>query len=171
MAQAVVEVHPLRSTMAAEKGRTVWLPKDSLLVIALQIPLWGFGGLGWGLFMTFSTDGQLIKWLIAGILWGATCWFFMSIFLVIAFREVMASIPVKDTVGLAPRLSEAAKSLRYTIKQDSPTSFVGTPKHWLARFFECNKLHLRLYEENLEMVGPALVVNKIRKRFSRLEGN
>ena len=119
--------------------------------------------------MALFTDGQLVKWLITGIFWGASCWFLMSIFLVIAFRQVAAGIPVKDTVTLAQRLSETAKSLRYTIKQDSPASFVGTPKHWLARFFECNKLYIRLYENDLELTGPALVVNKARKKLCRLE--
>jgi hypothetical protein len=152
-----------------KKVPTVWLPKDSLLVIAVNIPLWGLLGLCWGLFMAFSTDGQIIKWLIAGILWGATCWFFMTIFVVIAFREVVAGIPVTDTVCLAQDLAEAAKSLRYIVKQDSPTSFAARPKHWLARFFECNKLHIRLYEGNLELTGPVMVVNKVRKKFGRLQ--
>jgi len=147
--------------VATEKGRTVWFPKDLLLVIALYIALWGFGGFVWGVVMALFTDGQLVKWLIVGFFWGASCWFLMSIFLVIAFRQVAAGIPVKDTECL----SDIAKSLRYTIKQDSPASFVGTPKHWLARFFECSKLHIWLYEEKLELTGPALVVNKVRKKL------
>jgi hypothetical protein len=155
--------------MAAETGRTVWLPKDSLLVIALYIPVWGLGGLGWGLFMTLFTDGQLIKWLIAGMVWAAPCWFLMSIYLVIAFREVAARIPVLDTTTLAHHLSAVARALRCTVELDSPTSIVATPKNWLARIFEFNKLHIRLNEDNLELTGPAIVVNKLRKRLARPE--
>lgn len=152
-------------TWLPKQAGTVWLAKDSVLLIAVYIPLWGVGGLIWGVIMTLLTDGQLVKWLMGGILWGATCWFLMSIFLVIAYRQVTISVPVNDPATLAQRLSEAAKSLRYSIKQDSSASFVGTPRHLTARVFECNALDIRLVEESIEVTGPAFVVNKLRKKL------
>jgi hypothetical protein len=82
-----------------------------------------------------------------------TCWIVMSMLLVIVLREVTVIIPVKEMSGFAQRLSEAAKSARYTIEQESPTSFVGMPKRGLGRSFECYKLHVHLAAESLSQEG------------------
>jgi hypothetical protein len=119
--------------------------------------------------MSFFTDGQLVKWLIAGALWAAICWFFFAIFLVIALREVATSILVNDTATLSECLVKVAKPLRYTVKQLSPTTFECTPKNWLGRSFECLKLHVRLDEGSLELTGPAMIVKNVQKKLRRLD--
>ena len=50
--------------MAIDQDRTVWFPKDSVLAVVLTLPLWGIGGLGWGLAMAWWMGGSLIGWLL-----------------------------------------------------------------------------------------------------------
>jgi hypothetical protein len=160
--------------MVATQHQTVWFPKDSVLFIALYIPLWGIAGLGWGftmaLFMNGFTmalflNGSLIIWLFLGLLWGAFVWFFYSITLVVLFREVSANILLPEAEALPERLAKVVKRLRYTMEQQSSTSFVYKPKRGLARLFEFSKLHLYLRDGNLDLIGPALVVKKVRKQL------
>ena len=151
--------------MATTHNRTVWFPKDSLLGVVLIIPLWGILGLGWGCAMALSTNGSLIGWLFQGLLWGATMWFIFSILLVIMGREVSTTIPLQETATLPERLDKAVKRLRYTIEQQSSTSFVCQPKNRVARLFEFNKLHVRLLDGSVDLIGPAIVVNKVQKQL------
>jgi len=74
--------------MATSQDRTVWFSRDSLIMIALGIPVWGIGGLCWGGFMSLTNDGSLIGWLVLGILWGATMWFVFAIYLLFVLREL-----------------------------------------------------------------------------------
>lgn len=151
--------------MAATQDRTVWFPKDSPLFIVLNIPLWGIAGLGWGLAMALFMSGSLIYWLFLGLLWGATMWFFFAIILMIMSREVSTNIPLPESATLAERLGKAAKRLRYTVEEQSSTSFVCKPKHRIARLFEFNKLHVRLLDGSVDLIGPAVAVNKVRKQL------
>ncbi|HTU19023.1 MAG TPA: hypothetical protein VMG10_13260 [Gemmataceae bacterium] len=160
--------------MVTTQHQTVWLPKDSLLFIVLNIPLWGIAGLAWGfamaLFMNgFSMalflNGSLIIWLFLGLLWGAFVWFFYSVALVIQFREAPANIPCLEVETLPERLTKAVKRLRYTMEQQSSTSFVCKPKRGLARLFEFSKLHVSLLDASVDLIGPAFVVNKLRKQL------
>lgn len=151
--------------MATTQNRTVWFPKDSLLLILLNIPLWGIAGLGWGLAMALFMNGILIYWLFLGLFWGASMWFFFAIILSIMCREVSINIPLPESTTLAERLGKAVKRLRYTVEEQSSTSFVCKPKHRIARLFECNKLHVRLLDGSVELIGPAAAVNKVRKQL------
>jgi hypothetical protein len=136
------------TAVATNRDRTVWFPKDSLLGVVLTIPVWGIAGLGWGFVMFLTMGGSLIGWLFMGLLWGATVWFFSSICLLIMYRELSTSIPLEETATLPERLGKAVKSLRYTVEQQSPTTFVCKPKRGLVRFLECNKLHVIVDPEN-----------------------
>ncbi|HZY83584.1 MAG TPA: hypothetical protein VFE78_02025 [Gemmataceae bacterium] len=155
--------------MAVAQDRTVYLPKDFLLAVVSTIPVWGIAGLAWGLAMAHLMAGSLLDWLFIGLLWGATVWFFVSIFLLIAGRELTTTLPPQEAATLAERLGEAVQPLRYAVEQLSPTSFVCTPKRRLYSF-ECNKLHVRLHDGGTELVGPAMVVNKVRKRLLAAAG-
>src|SRR5438874_12805536 len=98
-----------------------------------MIPLWGVGGLAWGVAMLFLMGGDPFGWLIGGILWGASVWFVFSLFMLVAYRERSTSIPLQDEATLAERLAGAMKRLGYSVEQESPTHFVCKPKHGLAR--------------------------------------
>jgi hypothetical protein len=151
--------------MTTTQDRTVWFPKDSLLFIVLTIPLCGIAGLGWGLAMALSTNGSLIYWLFPGLLWGATMWFFFAIVLMVTSREVSTNLPLPESAAFAERLGKAVKRLRYTVEEQSSTSFVCKPKHRIARLFEFNKLHVRLRDGSVDLIGPAAAVNKVRKQL------
>jgi hypothetical protein len=150
--------------VAAEPGRTVWFAKDTLLALVFCIPVFGLAGLVWGLLMALTTDGSLIGWLVIGQLWGVTVWFFSSILLAIVSREVTVALPPQETATFAERLGKAVRPHRYTVEQQSPTSFVCKPRRALFSF-ECNKLHVRLRDGGAVLVGPAILVNKVRKRL------
>jgi hypothetical protein len=60
--------------MKAETVRTIWFSRNSLLAVALDIPVWGIAGLGWGLFMLLWMGGDLVRWLSAGVYWGIGMW-------------------------------------------------------------------------------------------------
>ncbi len=151
--------------MASAHDQTVWFPKDFLLYVVVSIPLWCIGGLIWGLIMALFMSGSLINWLFLGLLWGAFVWFFTSITLAFLAREVSTNIPFLESATLPERLGKAVKRLRYTVEQQSSTSFVCKPKHIIARLFEFNKLSVRLRDGSVDLVGPATVVNKVRKQL------
>jgi hypothetical protein len=150
--------------VATDRDRTVWFAKDTLLAVALTVPLWFVAGLGWGLFMSLVMAGPLIGWLLTGLLWGASVWFIASLCLLVAYRERTTTIPPQEPATLAERLGEAVRPFRYTVEQQSPTHFVCKPKRGLFSF-ECNKLHVQLREGGTVLSGPAVVVNKARKRL------
>ena len=149
--------------MATTQGRTVWLPKDSLICFGLTIPLWTIAGLGWGLAMALFTSGSLIYWIFPGLLWGGSMWFFFSIVMAITYREISTTLPLQDATALPQRLDKAAKRLRYIVEQQSSTSFVCKPKPIIARLFEFSRLHVSMGDDSVDLVGPAIIVKKVRK--------
>ncbi len=149
--------------MAATQDQTVWFPKDSILGIVLFIPLWGIAGLCWGSFMVLFMGGGLIMWLFAGVLWGASCWFFFAIYLLIAYREVSLNIPLQETATFPESLRKAVKPLWYMVEQQSSARFVCKPKFGLFRFLEFAKLQVRLLDGSVDLIGPAIAVKKARK--------
>lgn len=153
--------------MAANILRTVWFPKDFPILLGLNIPLWGIGGLVWGIFMTLLTDGQLGKWLIIGMFWAAACWFLFAILLIIIYREIEARIPAGNLAELPQRLATGLKHFRYTIEQQSPTNFVCKPTKALTRIIplECTKLHVEVEDGSIDLSGPAFVVKRVRKEL------
>ena len=151
--------------MATTQDQTVWFPKDFLLFVVLSIPLWSIAGLAWGLAMALTVGGSLIGWSFSGLLWGAFVWFFGSIILAFMAREVSTNVPLSESATLPERLGRAAKRLRYTVEQQTSTGFVCKPKHKIARLFEFNSLNVRLREGSVDIIGPATVVNKVRKQL------
>jgi hypothetical protein len=151
--------------MITTQSQSVWFPKDFLLFVVLTIPLWSIAGLAWGLAMALSVGGSLIGWLFQGLLWGATVWFFSSIVLAFMSREISTTIPLLESAALPERLGKAAKRVRYTVEQQSSTSFICKPRHIIARLFEFNKLSVSLADGSLDLIGPATVVIKIRKQL------
>jgi hypothetical protein len=150
--------------MSAEKVSTVWLPKDSAFLIALQIPIWLIGGLLWGVLMAYLMNGPLVTWLIGGVLWGVWMCLCFALFFLIGLREIVVRLPAEQT-DPSQRLLEAFASVRYTIVERAPTAFVCAPRHWIGRRFQCNRLQVRFGEGIVELTGPAFVVNKVRKRL------
>jgi hypothetical protein len=150
--------------VVTNRDRTVWFPKDSLLGVVLGIPLWGIAGLGWGFGMTLLMNGSLIGWLFGGLFWGATMWVFYAFFLLIAYRELSTNIPLQETATLPERLDKAVKSFRYTVEQLSPTSFVCKSKRGLLAL-EYTKLHVQSVDGSAHLIGPAVIVNKVRKKL------
>jgi hypothetical protein len=153
--------------MARSPDQTVWFSKDSILSIVLSIPVWGGAGLIWGLLMATFMGGSLLGGLLLGLLWGASVWFFFAIYLLVAYRELSTTIPLQETAALPEQLAKAVKPLRYKVEQQSAISFVCKPNLGLARLFELGKLHVRLHQGSIEMVGPAIVVNRVRKHYKR----
>lgn len=151
--------------MSAVPDRSVWFPKDFLLFVLLNIPLWGVAGLAWGAAMALMMAGPLIGWLFMGVVWGASCWFFFSIAMAVMCREVSVSIPLHESTLLREHLEKAVKRLRYTLEQQSPTSFICKPKHIIARLFEFQTLGVSVEGDSVDLVGPSMAVNKVRKQL------
>ncbi|HEY7330527.1 MAG TPA: hypothetical protein VH592_23000 [Gemmataceae bacterium] len=151
--------------MATTQNRTVWFPKDSLLFFGLTLPLWTIGGLAWGFWMALFSSSPLIFWIFLGLLWGASVWFFYSISLAIISREISINIPLSETTMLPEGLDKAVKRLRYTLEQQSSTSFVCKPKHFFSRLFEFQQLHVSMSDGSADLIGPARIVNKVRKEL------
>jgi hypothetical protein len=147
--------------------QTVWSPKDFLLFVVVMIPVWGLGGLAWGLVMALLVGGWLPGWLLAGLLWGAAVWVIFSILILITCRELSTTIPLPEAATFPERLAEAARSLRYLVEQQSPTHFVCKPRYGLVRLFsfQFTRLHVRLRDGSVDLVGPAAAVKKVRKKF------
>src|SRR5438128_1097750 len=80
--------------------RTSWFSRDTAFGLAVATPLWGVGGLVWGLLMLVILGGNPLIWLFAGIFWAVSCWFFFSIWLVIATRELVVRLPMIDVSTL-----------------------------------------------------------------------
>ena len=98
--------------MNSQTIRTGWFSKNSLLAIALGIPLWGIAGLGWGLFMILLMGGNFVGWLIGGVTWAIFMWFFFSILVLILLRDMVVRIPINKNAPLDKQLAEAVKRLR-----------------------------------------------------------
>ncbi len=153
--------------MKAETVRTIWFSRNSLLAIVFNVPVWGIAGLGWGLLMALLMGGSLVGWLIGGIFWAIFMWFFFSILLLILLRDIVVRIPIHKNAALDKQLAEAVKRLRYTVEQESPSTFVCKPKFGLPRLLEINRLDVHVVDDNVELAGPAIVVNKLRKKLLR----
>ncbi len=150
--------------MATDRDRAAWFPKDSFLGILLGIPLWGIAGLIWGFLMALTLGGALIGWLFMGLLWGATVWFFFSICMAILYREISTDIPLQEVATLPERLASAVKSSRYTVERQSATNFVCKPKRELLAL-AYTRLHVHLLEGSVRLVGPAVIVKRVRKKL------
>ena len=133
--------------------------------MALGIPLWGIAGLGWGLFMILLMGGNFVGWLIGGVAWAIFMWFFFSILVLILLRSIVVHIPINKNAPLDKKLAEAVKRLRYSVEQESPSTFVCKPKSWLPRLLEMNSLDVHVTDDNIELTGPALIVKKVREKL------
>lgn len=153
--------------MSLIQDRTVWFPKDFLLFVLWTTPIWGIAGVVWGLAMApaIGPAGFLLDWVFRGLLWGATLWFCMLIILTISCREVSTSIRFRDFGDLSERLEKAAKSIRYTMEQQSLRHFVCKPKHGIARRFKFQTLQVSMEDDRVNLAGPSNVVNKVRKQL------
>jgi hypothetical protein len=151
--------------MKAKTVRTIWFSRNSLLAIALNIPVWGIAGLGWGLFMTLWMGGDLVRWLIGGVYWGIAMWITFSILFFILLRDLVIRIPINTNAGLDKQLAEAVKRIRYTVEQQSPADFVCKPKSWVPRLLEMNRLDVHVMDDNVEVSGPAVTVKRVQKKL------
>jgi hypothetical protein len=109
--------------------------------------------------------GGFLGWLVAGIFWAIFCWFFSSILLLIVLRDVVVRFPIQKNADFDKQLAQAIKGLRYTVEQESLTTFVCSPKPWLARLLDINRLNVHVMDDHIELAGPATVVNRVRKRL------
>jgi hypothetical protein len=77
------------------------------------------------------------------------------------------SVPLGETTTFPERLAEAVKPVRYTVEPQSPSSFVCKPKHFLVRLLslELNYLHVVLRDGSVALTGPAVIVNRVRKKL------
>jgi hypothetical protein len=151
--------------VAHDQDRVVWCPKDLLLWVLLGIPIWGIGGLGWGLVMALFMQAPLFGWLFAGLLWGAAMWVVFTVVGAVASRELSTRIPLPETASLPQRLAEAVQRSGYVVEQQSPVWFVGRPKYGLIRLFECSKLHVVARDGGADLTGPVFLVRKVRKKL------
>ncbi len=151
--------------MKAETVRTVWFSRNSLLAIVVNVPVWGIAGLGWGLFMTLWMGGDLVRWVIGGVYWAIFMWITFSILLLILLRDIVVRIPIQKNAALGEQLARAVKRIRYTVEQESPSSYVCKPKSWLPRLLEMNRLDVHVMDDKIELTGPALTVKRVRKKL------
>jgi hypothetical protein len=137
-----------------------------VLNLAVATPVWGLGGLIWGLLMLVIVGGDPLGWLFAGIFWGMSCWFFFSIWLVIGTREQVVRLPMIDVPTLHERLAKILKRNWYRVEQQSPTRIVCKPKFGLPRLLDYNNLLVQVGHDAIELIGPAVLVKKVRKKLA-----
>jgi hypothetical protein len=143
--------------------RTVWFPKDLPLAIVVYVVIWMVGcGVIWLSIGNVLFGGGLIC-AIPGMTWGLGCGFIFSIYVAIVFREVWATVPVKDATRITDYLCEAAKPLRYDVEENPPSVFLCRPRLWLSRRFECNTVQVQMHDGFVELTGPAVIVNRFAK--------
>jgi hypothetical protein len=152
--------------MTSYKLRTVWFSTASLVAIAISVPCWGIGGVAWGWAMSIVTNGALIKWMVAGVFWGATCWLFTAPVLLVVLRGLVVRFPPLDPAAVGERLAGVAQRLKYTVDRPSPFDFVCKPARGLARQLEFNTVRVQLHQEGVDVSGPAVVVNRVRKALA-----
>lgn len=150
--------------MVIEYQRTVWFPKDLLFAIVVHLVIWLVAcGIVWVCIMNLVLEGGGLLWVVPGMMWGGIFWFFFSMFVAVACREVVVTVPLNDPAKIADRLSEAAKPLRYTVEENPPSVFLCRPKRWLARRFQCNAVQVQMHEGTIELTGPAIIVKRFAK--------
>jgi hypothetical protein len=152
--------------MSHQTLRTVWFSKGSLITIGVMIPAWAFGAILWGLGMAIFMKGNPLGWMIAAFFWGISCWFFTAIFALIGLRELVVRIPPVDPNGLGDRLAEALKKMKYVVQQTAPFSYICKPTRGLFRnLVELNTLQVHVHQQGVDLIGPAVLVNRVRKHL------
>jgi hypothetical protein len=161
------------AVVAINEQQTVWFSRDSLIMIAEGFFVYMLTGLGFGLLLAGTVPivpprDQLLFPLYLGLLWGAFLWFLQSIRLLIDYRGVSANILLPEAATLPESLRQVLKRLGYTVEQQSPTRFVCKPRPDLARLLlslEFNNLYVQLREDSADLIGPAIAVNRVRKKL------
>lgn len=153
--------------MAAQETRTVWLPKDSLFSFPIMALVWAMGGVVRGILMWLTGGGNVLIWLINGQMFGVMCSVIFGIYSVFAYRELSIRMPLIDPATAPERIGKAVKSFRYRSIQKSPTSIVCQPNSGLFRIFKMQflNLHIHLNGDTVELTGPAVVVNRVKKKL------
>ncbi len=151
--------------MTFERLRTDWLSRDTLFAILLTLPAWGIAGFFWALFMSFATDGQVIKWTIAGVLWAITCWLGTSVMFVFMLRGLTDRVPHVDPAHLSKCLAEVTKKTKYVVEQLNPFCYECRPGRGLGRHLGYYVLRVQLHQGGMDLTGPAVMVRRLEKRL------
>jgi hypothetical protein len=115
--------------------------------------------------MSFAMGGNLIHWMVAGILWAISCWVFSSLFLLFLFRELVVRLPMIEATELGERLAESTKRLKYSVAHPTPYDYDCRPTRGLIRHLGCCTLQVRLHQGGIDLIGPAVVVNAVKKQL------
>jgi hypothetical protein len=155
--------------MKYQRLRTTWFSRDSLITVAMMVPLWSLGGVFWGTAMSLVMNkGSLVGWLIAGAFWAIACWFATAILMLIGFRELVVRIPELGAERFGDRLSAITKKLRYAVEQTSAYEYLCKPARGLLRHIaDYGTMRVLLHREGIDLIGPALVVNRVRKELQK----
>ena len=147
--------------------QTTWLASDTWLFLLLMVPIYFLGGLFWGGFMLAIEGGESLKWLLAGILWAAAMWVFTTPILIWCAREVTILLLPEDADEVYDRLVTILGSKRFLIELHADNVVVARPNRGLARWlhFQCSEVHATIFEDAIEIVGPATLVGRIRKKW------
>jgi hypothetical protein len=151
--------------MTSKKLQTVWFTELSLLMMAIGVPLWGIGAVAWGSLMAYFMHGSVIGWIIAGVVWGVSCWFFTSFFWVLVLRRLVVRLSPVDTSDLGQRLVRAVEPLKYSVEQPSQFQYLCTPTRGWAGLRKFNAVQVQLHQAGIDLIGPALLVKKVQKHL------
>src|SRR6185312_16231922 len=147
--------------------KTTWLARDTWLFLLVMAPIFFLGGLFWGGFMLAIEGGEPLKWLLAGILWAAAMWVFTTPILIWCAREVTILLPPEDAMEVYDRIVAILGSKRFLIELHADDVVVARPNRGLARWmrFQCWEMHVFIDEDAIEVVGPATLLGRIRKKW------
>jgi hypothetical protein len=136
--------------MPAEKLRTVWLTRYTLIVIAISIPAWTIAGVMWGTFMSLTMGGHVVVWAIGGAVWGIACWVFTSPLVLVGCRELVVRLSPFDLTKFEERLTESVRPLKSSVEQSSPFQYICTPSRGLPAVRKHAALEVRLHQAGVD---------------------
>jgi len=94
-------------------------------------------------------------------------WVFTTPILICCIREVTILLPPADATEVYDRIIAILGSKRFLIELHDDDVVVACPNRGLARWlhFQCSEVHATILEDAIEVVGPATLVSRIRKKW------
>lgn len=140
-----------------------------LLVLACQIPVWGCGGLLWGVFMVLLAGMHPVSGLIGGLVWGFAMWLILgNLFAVgLAWRR-SAELPTADRGAIEAAIEPVCAKLRLAVRyeDEDEEEIVLGPKRALVQF-RLQETQIVFADGTATLTGPALTFGSIRKALTR----
>jgi hypothetical protein len=137
------------------------------LVLALQVPLWLFGGLLWSALMIALEGSRPLNALLGGLVWGFFMWIVAGNILAIGFAwRRKAKFPVADRDEFHSVLERACQKSRFKVLAETADEVILGPK-WVLFRFQLQESRLEFTNRMAVLTSPALFFGRIRKALKR----